>query len=76
MADSQIGGHGTLFTIATLAIVILTGNVFALFITACCAMVLVVIVNLAAMPTKVTVPVFFFSLLIDIAVIVTAILLH
>lgn len=47
-----LAGHGTVFTIATLAVVILTGNVFSLFIVACCAMVAVVTVNLAAMSTK------------------------
>lgn len=69
-------GHGTIFTILTLITVIFTGNIFALFTIACCAMVMVVIVNLAAMPTKVTIPVFFISLVIDIAVIITAILLR
>ncbi len=69
-------GHGTLFTIATLAIVELTGNVFALFVIACCAMVISVVVNLAAQPTKYTIPVFFLSLIVDLGVIITAVLLH
>jgi len=69
-------GHGTIFTIATLAAVTLMGNIFVLYIIACCAMVMVVVVNLAALPTKYTVPVFFLSLLIDFGVIITAIILH
>ena len=48
-------GHGTIFTIATLAVITLMGNIFALYIIACCAMVMVVVVNLAALPTKYTV---------------------
>jgi hypothetical protein len=69
-------GHGTIFTIAALATVTLLGNIFILYIIACCAMVLVVAVNLAALPTKYTVPVFFLSLLIDFGVIIAAIILH
>ena len=69
-------GHGTIFTIATLAVITLLGNIFALYVIACCAMVMVVVVNLAAMPTKITIPVFVLSLLIDIAVMITAILLY
>ena len=68
-------GHGTFFTIATMATVILTGNVFALLAAACFPMVLVVIVNLAALPTKYTIPVFFLSLLADLVIIATALAL-
>jgi hypothetical protein len=69
-------GHGTIFTIATLATVMFLGNIFALYIIACCAMVLVVSVSLAALPTRYTVPIFFLSLLIDLGVIIAAIILH
>jgi hypothetical protein len=71
-----LAGHGTFFTILTLAVVILTGNVFSLFAIACFAMVSVVIVNLAAMPTKVTIPVLALSVLVDLGVIVAAFVLQ
>ncbi len=69
-------GHGTIFTILTLFIVTMMGNIFALYIIGCCAMVMAVVVNLAAQPTKYTIPVFFLSVLIDLGVIITAIILH
>ncbi|HMC99003.1 MAG TPA: hypothetical protein VKH37_02590 [Ferruginibacter sp.] len=66
-------GHGCIFTVATLAVVVLTGNVFALYAIACFPMGLVLVVNLAALPTKIIIPVFFLSILIDIGVIIAAI---
>jgi hypothetical protein len=69
-------GHGTIFTIGTLAAVMLLGNIFVLYIIACCSMIMVVSVSLAALPTKYTVPIFFLSLLIDLGVIITAIILQ
>ncbi|HMG81937.1 MAG TPA: hypothetical protein VK559_02795 [Ferruginibacter sp.] len=69
-------GHGTIFTIITLGVVTLLGNVFALYIIACCAMVISVVVNLAALPTRYIIPIFFLSLLVDLGVIVTAVLLY
>jgi len=69
-------GHGTIFTILTLFIVTMLGNIFALYVIGCCAMVMAVVVNLAAQPTRYTVPVFFLSVLIDLGVIIAAIVLH
>jgi len=69
-------GHGTIFTIATLGVVTIFGNIFLLYIITCCAMVMSVVVNLAALPTRYIVPIFFLSLLIDLGVITTAILLY
>jgi len=68
--------HGTIFTIATLGVVTLLGNIFTLYIITCCAMVMSVVVNLAALPTKYIIPIFFLSLVIDLGVIVTAISLY
>ncbi|MGC4104130.1 hypothetical protein [Ferruginibacter sp.] len=64
-------GHTTVFTIATFITVIITGNQFPLLVSTIFTMAMVVIVNLAALPTKYTIPVFFLSLLID-AVIISA----
>lgn len=69
-------GHGTIFTTGTMAVVLLNGAVFPLVAITCFSMVMVLIVNLAAMPTKITIPVLALSLLIDLAVIATALLLR
>lgn len=65
-----IAGHGCVVTIITMAAILLTGNNFIYWPFALAAMTMCVVVNLAAMPTKITIPVFFFSLLIDLVIIV------
>jgi hypothetical protein len=69
-------GHGTIFTILTFGTVLLLGNDITLLAITCFTMTMVVVVNLAALPTKYTVPIFFLSLLIDLGVIISAIILH
>jgi hypothetical protein len=69
-------GHGTIFTIVTLAAVMLLGNNLFLYAIACFNMTMVVVVNLAALPTKYTIPLFILSLFIDLSVIIAAIVLH
>ena len=64
-------GHGCIVTIFTMLTIVFTGNHFIFWPFAMAAMSVCVIVNLAAMPTKITIPVFFISLLVDIAVIAT-----
>jgi hypothetical protein len=66
--------HGCALTPITLFAVILSGTNFALYIATLLAMAIAVITNLAAMPTKVTIPAFLFSVLIDIVVIVLSII--
>ncbi len=61
--------HGCVLTILTMFAVILTGNHFIFWPFIIGAMGITLITNLAAMPTKITIPVFFFSVLIDFAVI-------
>ena len=65
----SIAGHGCVFTIATVATILLTGNNFIFWPFAIAAMTACLVVNLAALPTKITIPVLFFSLLIDLAII-------
>ena len=65
-----IAGHGCIITPLTLGFVMLTGNDFSVWPWIIGAMGMALISNLAAMPTKVTIPVFFLSLLIDLAVII------
>ncbi len=74
-AALSLVGHGTFFTIITFATVILTGNVFALLAITCATMMLVLAVNLAALPVKYIIPIFFGSLLVDVLVMITAIAL-
>ena len=65
--------HGCLFTPITLFAIILSGTYFPFYMAALVAMGLAVVTNLAAMPTKFTIPIFFFSLLVDIAIIISCI---
>jgi hypothetical protein len=64
-----IAGHGCIMTVLTTMAIVFTGNHFIFWPFAIGAMAVCLITNLAAMPTKITIPVFFFSLLIDIAII-------
>lgn len=64
-----IAGHGCIFTILTMFTILLTGNNFIYWPFAIAAMSACVIVNLAAMPTKITIPVLFFSVLVDVVII-------
>jgi hypothetical protein len=68
-----LAAHGCVLTPITLMAVLMAGTNMALFMLALIAMGLSVVTNLAAMPTRVTIPVFVFSILIDIAVIIAAI---
>ena len=70
---AAIAGHGCVATPITLFAVIMSGNFFAFWILAIVAMGASLITNLAALPTKITLPIFFFSLLIDIAIIISCI---
>ncbi|MDF2192518.1 hypothetical protein [Paraflavitalea sp. CAU 1676] len=67
-----LGGFGCVLTPITILFVSMAGMNLFLFMTALMAMAISLIVNLAAMPTKYTIPVFFLSVLIDVAVIVAA----
>jgi len=64
--------HGCVLTPITVLLVAMTGiNLLLLFVSVL-AMAFVLIVNLAALPTKYTLPVLFFSIIMDITVIVAA----
>ena len=66
---AALTGHGCILTPITLFAIILSGNLFAFWILAIAAMAMCLITNLAALPTKITIPVFFASILIDISII-------
>ncbi len=68
-----LAGHGCVATVLTTAAIVFTGNNFIFWPFAIGAMAVCVITNLAALPTRITIPVFFFSLLVDLVIIVICI---
>ena len=67
--------HGCLLTPMTLVSIIFSGNNFVYWVLATAAMTMSLVTNLAALPTKITIPVFFFSVLIDLVVIINCLLI-
>src|SRR5574338_1661200 len=59
-----IFGHGCIITIMTILVIVLTGNHFIYWPFAIVAMTASVVSYLAAMPTKITIPIFFLSVFI------------
>ncbi len=70
-----VTGHGCIITPITLFFVMIAGNNFVFWGMVIGAMAMALIVNLAALPTKITIPVFFLSVLIDLVVIFNCIAL-
>lgn len=68
-----LAGHGCIFAPLTIMLVALAGNSLALFMTAMASMGMALVVNLAAMPTRITIPVFIISILIDLGIIAACI---
>lgn len=62
--------HGCALTPITLFAVVLGGNNFVFWILALVAMGASLVTNLAALPTKITIPTFILSVMIDLAIIV------
>jgi hypothetical protein len=67
--------HGCVLAPITVLSITLGGNNFILWSLAIGAIAMALIANLAAMPTKITLPVFFLSILIDIAIVVASLVL-
>ena len=70
-----IAGHGCVFTVITVAIILATGNNFIFWPIAIGAMATSLITNLAALPTKITIPTLFITVLIDLAIIAQSVIL-
>jgi len=68
-----IAGHGCVLTPITLFAIILSGNSMVFWSMAIAAMGMSLITNLAALPTKITIPVFFLSVVIDLVIIASCI---
>jgi hypothetical protein len=64
-----ITGHGCVITPLTLLFVMLSGNNFIFWPPVIAAMTMPLVTNLAALPTRITIPIFFLSILIDLIVI-------
>jgi hypothetical protein len=64
-----LAGHGCAMTPITLFAIVLSGNNIFFWVLALAAMGASLVTNLAAMPTKVTIPVFFASILLDLTII-------
>jgi hypothetical protein len=65
--------HGCIITPLVVLAIVSSGNNFILWITAMVAMGITLVVNLAAQPTKITIPTFLISILIDVAVVIACI---
>lgn len=68
-------GHGCILTPLTILFVILAGNNLVFWPLIIGAMGMSLVVNLAALPTKITIPVFFLSVLVDLVIIANCIAL-
>jgi hypothetical protein len=70
----SLGIHGGITTPATILILLIFGQGLGLFglALASIAMAAVLVVNLAALPTRISIPFFAVSLIVDIALIVAA----
>ena len=64
-----LASHACFITPLTVAIIMLTGNSMVLWSFAIAAMGLALVTNLAALSTKITIPTFFFTILLDLAII-------
>jgi hypothetical protein len=71
----SLAGHGCIITPLTVIAVLLAGTNFFLFIAAIVAMGMSLVTNLAAMPTRITIPVFVLSILIDVGIVVATIVI-
>lgn len=67
-----IAAHGCVITPLTLMVIMLNGNPFILWPFALASILICLVSNLAAMPLKAIIPIFAFSLLIDLGVIFAA----
>ena len=67
-----LAGHGCIITPLTVMAVMLAGTNLPLFMLALVSMGIAVVTNLAALPTKITIPALIFTILLDIAIVIAA----
>jgi hypothetical protein len=63
--------HGCMLTPLTVIAVVANGNQFSLVMLALVMMGACLVSNLAAMPTRYTIPIFFLGVLVDIGIVAT-----
>jgi len=68
-----LAGHGCILAPLTLLVVMFAGNSMLLWAFVIGGMAMTLTTNLAALSTKITIPVFFLSVMIDVAAIITSI---
>lgn len=61
----MLGMHGCLITPATVFAIVFSGNSLVFLVLAIIAMMMTLVSNLAALPTKYTIPIFLLSVVID-----------
>ena len=66
--------HGCIITPIVVLTIAMTSNNFLLWIAGMAAMGGTLVVNLTAQPTKTTIPTFFLSLVIDLAIVIACVL--
>lgn len=64
-----LAAHGCILTPIVVMLTLLTGPNFFLFMAAMVAMGIALVTNLAAMPTKITIPAFVLSILVDVVIV-------
>ena len=69
-----LAGHGCFLTPLTVMTVMATTQNFALFMSATGAMTLALVPNLAALPTKITIPAFALSIIADLMIMAIALI--
>jgi hypothetical protein len=67
--------HGCIFAPITITCIAFSGNLLALWLPCILGFVITEIVNLSAMPTKITIPVLLGSIIVDIIIIAIALFL-
>ncbi len=70
-----LAAHGCILTPITVAVTLAAGPNFVLFMAGIVSMAIALVTNLAAMPTRITIPNFALSILIDIAIIISCVVI-
>lgn len=65
-------GHGCILRPLTVVAALVAGTSLVLFTLATAAMAMVLVVNLAALPTRITLPVLILSILIDLGIVIAS----
>ncbi|MBL7699060.1 MAG: hypothetical protein JNK79_12925 [Chitinophagaceae bacterium] len=63
-----LAGHGCVITPVAIFFIVMGGLSLPLFMIALTSMAMVVVTNLAALPTRITIPVLFLSVVVDVAI--------